>query len=199
MNKKLNQEATKTKGKRQVFKQVQEASTLRQAICRYQEGMYSLVGGQEENHMTDKRRGGHVPCYTTKRYWPEVAPLAPLWVTESILGSDTDSLGLMFDFKLTNVCRLDCQVLKKKNYMSVINFYSLLSVTFLWFSVSSVMNWGISWHFMQILSFKTEICLLLSFLLSLFYVKFALQSVDSPYLCGFWVSTRIVTPFAYPP
>lgn len=56
-----------------------------------------------------------LPLYPTGRRWPEVAPIAPLWVTESILSSDTDGLSVVLDFKLTNVCRVDGQVLRSRN------------------------------------------------------------------------------------
>lgn len=64
----------------------------------------------------------NVPLYTTGRHRPEVAPLAPLGVAESVLSSDTHSLGLVLDFELTDVCGVVCQGLRRENHMSVANF-----------------------------------------------------------------------------
>lgn len=137
-----------------------------------------------------------LPLYPTGRRWPEVAPIAPLWVTESILSSDTDGLSVVLDFKLTNVCRVDGQVLRSRNkshHSSNATFMlscDIFVIVLLWtvFTLISHKYFIISLTFLYYLHFS----------LILFLIKVTLQSVDSSYLWGFWGSAWVITPFASP-
>lgn len=59
------------------------------------------------------------------RYRPEVAPLTPLRVTESILSSDADAHHLVLDLNLARVWDMDCQSLTDRKEESGATFILL--------------------------------------------------------------------------